>query len=176
VDQVRVVSVKNQRGDRHGKLRPIVNPHDVAGPHTFDQATEYSTYHPAMKEPGQVFKVPTEVFIDHHGRQNVDRLLGEAPGSISVWADDYRVGCVSEYIPGPARDRASRKLRKCLSFGKKMVSGSGHRTPNRLAHPLRNAAGIVQMATKATIGCKTTPLHRLLKNSVLYQGTTLVGP
>jgi hypothetical protein len=65
-------SAMNKRGDRDCKFRPIVNPHDIAGSHTFDQATEDSAYHPAMKEPGQVFKVPTEVFIEHHGRQNVD--------------------------------------------------------------------------------------------------------
>jgi hypothetical protein len=58
--QVRVVQVKNdppagamnKRGDRDGKFRAIVNPHDIAGPDTFDQAAEDSTYHPAMKEPG----------------------------------------------------------------------------------------------------------------------------
>ena len=91
----------NKRGDRDCKFRPIVNPHDIAGSHTFDQATKYSTYHTAMKEPGQVFKVPSEVFIEHHGRQNLDRLLGEVPGSICVWTDDYRVGCVAEHVPGP---------------------------------------------------------------------------
>jgi hypothetical protein len=131
---VRVVQVKNdppagamnKRGDRHGKFRPIVNPHDITGPHTFDQAAEDPTYEPAMKEPGQVFKVPSEVSIEHHGRQNVDRLLREAPGSICVWTDDYRVGCVAEYVSGPARDRASCKLRKCLSFCKKMVRNAGH--------------------------------------------------
>jgi hypothetical protein len=42
----------NKRGDRDGKFRAIVNPHDIAGPDTFDQAAEDSTYHPAMKEPG----------------------------------------------------------------------------------------------------------------------------
>jgi hypothetical protein len=92
----------NQRGDRDGKLRPVVNPYDVAGTNKFDQAAQNRSYNQAMKEPGQVFQVPPDVFIEHQGRQNVDRLLAEAPCSIRVWTDDDRVGCVAEYIARPA--------------------------------------------------------------------------
>jgi hypothetical protein len=107
---VRVVQVKNhppagamnKRSDRDGKFGTIVNPDDIPGSDTLDQAAEDSSYHTAMKEPGQAFKVPSKVLIEHHGRQDVDKLRREAPGSICTWTDDYRVGCVAEYVSSPA--------------------------------------------------------------------------
>jgi hypothetical protein len=118
--------VMNKRGDRDGKFRAIVNPDDIAGSDTFDHAPEDRTNHPAMKEPGQVLKVLSKALVEHHGGQNVDRLRGEAPGSICAWTDDYGVRRVAEYVSGPAGDCASGILRKCLGFGKKMISSSGH--------------------------------------------------
>jgi hypothetical protein len=100
----------NKRGDRDSELRPIVNPHDVSGTHTSEEAAEDATYYPAMKEPRQVFKVPSEVLVEHHARQHMNRFPGEAPGSVRVGTDDYRVGCVAYHVSDPARDRAACEL------------------------------------------------------------------
>ena len=61
-------SAMNKWGDRDGKFRAIVNPHDIAQPDKFGHVAEDFTDHPAMKGPGQTFKLPAKPFIERHAR------------------------------------------------------------------------------------------------------------
>jgi hypothetical protein len=116
----------NQRGYSDGEFGTIVNPHDITGSHSLEKGTEDATYHPAMKQPRQALKVPSEVPIEQHARQHVNRLLCEVPGVIRTGTNNYSVRCVAEDVPGPARDCTPGAFRKRLRFSKKMISDLGH--------------------------------------------------
>jgi hypothetical protein len=49
----------NHRGYRDSELRPIVDPHDIAGSHKLQKRPEDLAYYLAMKDPRQVLEVPS---------------------------------------------------------------------------------------------------------------------
>jgi hypothetical protein len=92
----------NQRGYSDGELGPIVDPHDITGSHTLEKGPEDAAYDPAMKEPRQLLKAPSQVLIKSHSRQNANRILGKVPRAIRARTHNYNMRCAAEDVSSPA--------------------------------------------------------------------------
>jgi hypothetical protein len=117
----------NIHGERDGKLRPIVDPHDVARAHAGEHWTEYPPYNPAMKKPRQVRKISSETLIEFQAVQQADGFRGKFPGIIRRRAHNHRMRYVPEHVGDPARDCPSVEFGKWLCFCKNMKRGAVHR-------------------------------------------------
>jgi hypothetical protein len=55
--------VMNMRCECDGELGPVMNPHNVSGPHALEQRAKDGLYYPAMKEPGQAAEFVSPALI-----------------------------------------------------------------------------------------------------------------